>query len=119
MAISTQLFEGKLIRLGAIDHEKDPEVESRWTHDLSYLRTLERDAGRPLSPEHMKKRYEKIEKSWKNRRTVSTSPSAAKKMTGCWVLYACSGSNGIMQQVTSKWALATPWSAVKDTAPKP
>jgi RimJ/RimL family protein N-acetyltransferase len=62
MAISTQLFEGKLIRLGAIDHEKDPEVESRWTHDLSYLRTLERDAGRPASPAQMKKKYEAIEK---------------------------------------------------------
>jgi hypothetical protein len=29
MSIDTQLFEGKLIRLGPIDHEKDAEVESR------------------------------------------------------------------------------------------
>lgn len=62
MAISTQLFEGILIRLGAIDHEKDPEVEARWTHDLSYLRALERDAGRPASPAQMKKKYEALEK---------------------------------------------------------
>jgi hypothetical protein len=38
MSIDTQLFEGKLIRLGPINHEKDPEVESRWTHDLSLMR---------------------------------------------------------------------------------
>ena len=27
MAISTQLFEGQLIRLAPIDHEKDAEIE--------------------------------------------------------------------------------------------
>ena len=44
MSIDTQLFEGKLIRLAPIDHDKDPEVESRWTHDLSLLRALWRQA---------------------------------------------------------------------------
>lgn len=62
MSIDTQLFEGKLIRLAPIDHEKDPEVESRWTHDLSLMRALSRQPAMPLSVTQMKKRYEAIEK---------------------------------------------------------
>jgi RimJ/RimL family protein N-acetyltransferase len=62
MSIGTQLFEGKLIRLGPIDHEKDPEVESRWTHDLSFMRAMDRKVALPLSVAQMKKRYEAIEK---------------------------------------------------------
>jgi RimJ/RimL family protein N-acetyltransferase len=62
MSIDTQLFEGKLIRLGPINHEKDPEVESRWTHDLSLMRALSRQPALPLSVAQMKKKYEAIEK---------------------------------------------------------
>lgn len=62
MGIDTQLFEGKLIRLAPIDHDKDPEVESRWTHDLSLLRALWRQPAMPLSVAQMKKKYEAIEK---------------------------------------------------------
>jgi RimJ/RimL family protein N-acetyltransferase len=62
MSIDTQLFEGKLIRLAPIDHEKDPEVESRWTHDLSFQRALWRRPAMPLSIAQVKKKYEVIEK---------------------------------------------------------
>ena len=31
--IQTQLFEDQEVCLGPIDHEKDPEIESQWTHD--------------------------------------------------------------------------------------
>ena len=62
MSIEQQLFEGETIRLGPIDFEKDPEIESRWTHDLSYLRMLGRELARPLSQAQLKKRYEAIEK---------------------------------------------------------
>ena len=62
MTIDTQLFEGKLIRLAPIDHDKDPEVESRWTHDLDLLRSLSQKPAMPLSVGQMKKRYESIEK---------------------------------------------------------
>src|SRR4030042_1091133 len=62
MSIDTQLFEGKLIRLAPIDHEKDPEVESRWTHDLTLLRALSLQPALPLSIAQMKKKYEAIEK---------------------------------------------------------
>jgi RimJ/RimL family protein N-acetyltransferase len=62
MSIDTQLFEGKLIRLGPINHEKDPEVESRWTHDLSLMRAMSRQLAMPLSVAQVKKKYEAIEK---------------------------------------------------------
>lgn len=62
MSIDTQLFEGKLIRLAPIEHEKDPEVESRWTDDLSLQRALSRRPAMPLSIAQMKKKYEAIEK---------------------------------------------------------
>ena len=62
MSIDTQLFEGKWIRLAPIDHDKDPEVESRWTHDLSLQRALSRRPAMPLSVAQMKKKYEAIEK---------------------------------------------------------
>jgi RimJ/RimL family protein N-acetyltransferase len=62
MTIEQQLFEGRLIRLAPIDHEKDPEVESHWTHDLALMRALSQRAAMPLSVAQMKKRYEAIEK---------------------------------------------------------
>ena len=62
LGIQTQLFEGQLVRLGQIDYEKDPEIESRWTHDPAFMRLLELAPARPLSPEQVKKRYEKLEK---------------------------------------------------------
>src|SRR5688572_182644 len=60
--IQTQLFEGKDIRFGPIDHEKDPEIESKWTHDSEFMRMMETDPARPMSAAMLKKQYEKIEK---------------------------------------------------------
>jgi len=62
MSIDTQLFKGKMILLAPIDHEKDPQVESHWTHDLTLMRALSRQPAIPLSIAQMKKRYEAIEK---------------------------------------------------------
>src|ERR1041385_5982376 len=60
--IQTQLFEGKDIRFGPIDHEKDPEIEGKWTHDSEYMRMLETAPARPLSAAMVRKQYEKLEK---------------------------------------------------------
>jgi RimJ/RimL family protein N-acetyltransferase len=60
--IQTQLFEGQNIRFGPIDHEKDPEIESRWTHDSDFMRMMEVAPARPLSAALVKKQYEKLEK---------------------------------------------------------
>lgn len=60
--IQTQLFEGQDIRLGPIDHETHPEIESKWTHDAVLMRLWELEPVRPLSPAQVKKHYEAIEK---------------------------------------------------------
>jgi RimJ/RimL family protein N-acetyltransferase len=60
--IQTQLFEGTDIRFGPIDHEKDAEIESKWTHDSDFMRLMEIAPARPLSAALVKKQYEKLEK---------------------------------------------------------
>jgi RimJ/RimL family protein N-acetyltransferase len=60
--IQTQLFESPELRLGPIDHEKDPEIESKWTHDSDFMRLMETNPARPLSAAMIKKQYEKLEK---------------------------------------------------------
>ena len=60
--IQTQLFDGNDIRLGPIDYEKDPEIESKWTHDSEFMRLWEISPARPLSLAMIKKQYEKLEK---------------------------------------------------------
>ena len=62
MDLYTPLFEGEHICLAPMDHEKDPAIISRWTHDPGYLRMLDLQPARPLSPSQVKKEYEKIEK---------------------------------------------------------
>ena len=60
--IQTPLFEGPDIRFGPIDHEKDPEIEARWTHNSDFMRMMETAPARPLSAAMVKKQYEKLEK---------------------------------------------------------
>jgi len=60
--IKTQLFEGQDIRFGPIDHEKDPQIESKWTHDSDFMRMYETEPARPMSAAMVKKQYEKLEK---------------------------------------------------------
>lgn len=60
--IQTQLFEGQDIHFGPIDHEKDPEIESKWTHNSEFMRLMEIGPARPLSAAIIKKQYEKLEK---------------------------------------------------------
>jgi RimJ/RimL family protein N-acetyltransferase len=55
------LYEGRLVRLGPIDHEKDPPVVAEWTRD-PFLRVVLGDVARPLSPEAVGKLLEKLEK---------------------------------------------------------
>ncbi|MBN2146411.1 MAG: GNAT family N-acetyltransferase [Anaerolineales bacterium] len=62
MTIDQSLYDGKLIRLGPIDHENDATVEARWWQTPEYLRMLGPDPAYPLSAAQLKKRYEAIEK---------------------------------------------------------
>lgn len=60
--IETQLFEAQDVRLGPLDLETHPAVESRWTHDAEFMRLMELSPSLPLSPVMVKKQYEAIEK---------------------------------------------------------
>jgi RimJ/RimL family protein N-acetyltransferase len=60
--IASQLFESEDIRFGPIDHDKDPEVESRWTHDAGFMRLYDTEPVRPMSAAIVKKQYERLEK---------------------------------------------------------
>lgn len=60
--IQTRLLEATDVRLGPIDHETHPEIESRWTQDAEFMYLMELKPVRPLSPAAVKKQYEAIEK---------------------------------------------------------
>lgn len=62
MSMNTQLYQGQDVCLGPIDYEKDPAIESKWTHNSNYLHSLGLQLPRPLSAAQVKKRYESIEK---------------------------------------------------------
>ena len=68
--IQTQLFEAQDIRLGPIDHEAHPEIESKWTHDAEFMRLMELKPVRPLSPAALKKEYESIEKKMEEEKNL-------------------------------------------------
>ena len=56
--MTTQLFEGKQIRFAPHDPDRDAEIDSKWSHDPDYLRSLSADPARPLSPTQIKKKYD-------------------------------------------------------------
>jgi RimJ/RimL family protein N-acetyltransferase len=66
--IQTQLYEGPDIRFGPIDHEKDPEIEAKWTHDSEFVRMMDVEPARPMSAAMVKKQYEKLEKEMEERK---------------------------------------------------
>lgn len=60
--IQTQLYEGQDICFGPIDHEKDPAIEAKWTHDSEFMRMMDTAPARPMSAALIRKQYEKLEK---------------------------------------------------------
>lgn len=68
MTIADPLFESERLRLASPEPEKDAETEARWTHDADYLRLLTPEPARPVSPTHIKKRYEEQAKEKDHRR---------------------------------------------------
>ncbi len=70
MSMDKPLFEGELVRLGPIDHEKDPEVVSRWSHDAGFMRMMYTDPMRPRSTWEVRKELEKLEKSIEEERNL-------------------------------------------------
>ncbi len=58
---TNSLYEGHLVRLGPLDHEKDPPVVARWTNDPLW-RSILVEVARPLSVEAVRRLLEKVEK---------------------------------------------------------
>lgn len=95
--IQTQLFEGKDIRFGPIDYEKDPEVESKWTHDSEFMRMYETDPARPMSAAMVKKQYEKLEKEIeeeKNMYYFAIRARADDRLIGKAIVHRIEWANG-------------------------
>lgn len=100
MEISTRLFEGEKICLAPIDHEKDPEVYSRWTHNLEFLRSLGWGPARPSSPAQVKKQFEAIEKEMDERRNnffFTIRSREAERLLGYIRVYWIEWSHGVGQ----------------------
>jgi RimJ/RimL family protein N-acetyltransferase len=97
MSIDTPLFDGSLIRLGQIDHEKDPEVVARWTHNAGFMRMMYTDPMRPQAPWQVKKKLEELEKSIEENRNLFHFRIRARiddRLLGFAELYWISWSNG-------------------------
>lgn len=95
--IQTQLFEGKDIRFGPIDHEKDPEIESKWTHDSEFMRMYELDPARPMSAAMVKKSYEKLEKEIEEQKNIFHFTIRSKdddRLIGKAMIHRIEWSNG-------------------------
>jgi RimJ/RimL family protein N-acetyltransferase len=97
MNISTPLFEGKLIQLGSHDYEKDPQIESGWTHDPAFMRMMYTEPMRPLSPFQLKKKYEALEKEIKEEKNLfhfRIRNRADERLLGFGELFRISWPNG-------------------------
>jgi len=98
MNIYTPLFEGEHVRLGPIDHEKDAEVESRWTHDAEFMRLMYLEPARPFSPWQIKKKYEALEKSIEEEKNLFHFRIRARKddrLIGLAEIYFISWTNAV------------------------
>jgi RimJ/RimL family protein N-acetyltransferase len=62
MDIQKQLFVGRTICLGPIDHENDPQVISQWSNDPEYLRLVYNKPVYPISVGQARKQLEAVEK---------------------------------------------------------
>lgn len=97
MDLKRSLFEGELICLAPIDHEKDAEIESKWTHDAEYLRLLKLDPARPLAPAQVKKAYENIEKNTEENKNLfyfTIRTRGEERLVGFARIYAITWSHG-------------------------
>jgi len=60
--ITVPLFEGALVRLTPVDHEKDPEIVAGWTHNTEYTRMVSIEPVRPLTAALIRKQFEQNDK---------------------------------------------------------
>jgi RimJ/RimL family protein N-acetyltransferase len=63
------MYEGRLVKLGPIDHEKDPPVVAGWTSNPLW-RSILPGVYRPLSAEGARKFLEKVEKQMEEEKNL-------------------------------------------------
>jgi len=56
----SSLFESDNLRMGSFDLEKEPEIESAWSYDLTYARWYREYPVRPLTAFEIKKKHEEL-----------------------------------------------------------
>lgn len=103
MGIEEPLYEGKLVRLTALDYDKDPPVEASWSTHPLFLRMLSLEPAVPKSAEQVKKSYERIEKESEEGRSlfhfaIRTRPEDGKteeRLVGFAEVYSIEWSNGV------------------------
>lgn len=95
--IQAQLFEDADIRFGPMDYEKDPEIESKWTHDAGFMRLYDIAPVRPLSAAMVRKQYEKLEKQAEEDKNMYCFAIRAKeddRLIGNAMVHRIEWSNG-------------------------
>ena len=68
--MNNALFKGQDICLGPVDLEKDPAVESRWTHDADYLRAFGVLPVKQRTEAQIKSRYQEDERAMDEKRSL-------------------------------------------------
>jgi len=69
MSTTNSLYEGRLVRLGPLDHAQDPPVVASWTHDPLW-RSFLAGVARPLSVEAVRRLLEKVEKQMEETKSL-------------------------------------------------
>ena len=98
ISLTRSLFYGSQVCLAPIQPEQDAEVESRWTHDPEYLRMFGFPLIVPLSPTHVKKNYEQLEKigdQGKNRLYFTIRLLPDERLLGFAKIYSISWSHSV------------------------
>jgi len=97
MSIEEQLFCGVSMQLVPIDHEKDPELISSWTHDAGFMLMMYTDVFCPLSTWQIKKNLDELEKLMdeeKNRFYFHIKSLEETRLIGFTELMGISWTNG-------------------------
>jgi RimJ/RimL family protein N-acetyltransferase len=89
------LFEGNLIKLTALDPEKDADILANWTRDPEFLHLYQLEPARPLSKSQVKQKIEADEKSDNNRFLFAIRRVIDDRMVGTALLKWIEYSNGI------------------------
>lgn len=60
--MNRQLFQGNLVRLVALEPERDDVILSHWTHDSEFMQLMASAPVRPLAPAQVRKEHESGDK---------------------------------------------------------